>query len=189
VTLCTEQRICFLGRVVSGEMCLSPAGEMVDTVWGNLGRYYPGVSVDAYVVMPNHVHGIIVLSGMETGNGERVGRADRHGGTVPTDGTGGTNPTEGTVGMGGAMSGRRPSLSTVMQRFKSFTTYEYGKGVRSSGWPRYPGRLWQHRFHEHVIRNERELNGMREYIANNPLQWHLDRENPERLQQVRSERG
>jgi hypothetical protein len=104
-----------------------------------------------------------------------LGQVDRHGATVPTE------CAVSTAGIFGETRQEPISLSTVMQRFKSFTTYEYGKGVRSSGWPRYPGRLWQHRFYEHVIRNERELDALREYIANNPLKWHLDRENPDRV--------
>jgi putative transposase len=89
--------------------------------------------------MPNHIHGILVLGDT---------REDRDGATVPT-------PTL--------------SLSTVIQRFKTFTMHEYGNGVATEGWPRYPERLWQHRFHDHVIRNERDLTTLREYIANNVL--------------------
>jgi len=110
--------------------------------------------------MPNHLHGILVLG--EGGKEDRDG-ADRDGATVPTVPSGGM------------------SLSTVIQRFKTFTMHEYGKGVATQCWPRYPGRLWQHRFYEHVIRTERELNAIQEYIANNPLQWQLDQENPDRV--------
>ncbi len=58
-------------------------------------------------------------------------------------------------------------LPTVIQRFKTFMAQQCGTGVASSGWPRYPTRWWQHRFHEHVIRTERELTAIREYIVNN----------------------
>jgi REP element-mobilizing transposase RayT len=135
---------------------------MVADVWGGLDQYYP-VEVDAFVVMPNHVHGILVLN--ESLKADGAGRADRHRGAVPTE---------------TRMRGVSMSLSTIMQRFKTYTMYEYGKGVREQGWQRYPGRLWQQRFHEHVIRNERDLSAIREYIRNNPLQWELDRENPDR---------
>jgi REP element-mobilizing transposase RayT len=124
---------------------------MVAKVWSGLGLHYP-VGVDAFVVMPNHVHGILVLG--------QHGNADRDGAAVPTPAL---------------------SLSTVVQRFKTFTMHEYGRGVTSQGWPRYPGRLWQQRFHDHIVRDERDLAAIREYIANNPLRWRLDRENPERL--------
>jgi putative transposase len=112
--------------------------------------------VDAFVVMPNHVHGVLVLGE------DRVGDADRR------------RRRRGTV--------RTPSLSlsTIVQRFKTFTMHEYGCGVASQGWPRYPGRLWQQRFYGHMVRSERDLAAIREYIANNPLHWQLERENPER---------
>jgi REP element-mobilizing transposase RayT len=123
---------------------------MVATVWSQLDRFYP-VELDAFVVMPNHLHGILLL-------GEAAG-ADRDRSPVPPPAL---------------------SLSTVIQRFKTFTSHSYGRGVEREGWPRYPGRLWQQRFHDHVIRNERALAAIREYIANNPLHWQMDRENPDR---------
>jgi REP element-mobilizing transposase RayT len=151
VTLCIEQRQSLLGRITDGQIHLSPAGTMVAGVWSRLAQYYP-VEGDAFVVMPNHLHGILVL--------EEGARGERDGVTVPTSSM---------------------SLSTIIQRFKTFTMHEYGHGVATGEWPRYQGRLWQHRFHEHVVRNERDLDAIREYIANNPRQWQMDRENPERV--------
>lgn len=58
------------------------------------------------------------------------------------------------------------------------TTNEYIRGVKEFGWPRFPNRLWQHNYYEHIIRNEGELSRIRRYIAENPLKWALDRENP-----------
>ncbi len=58
------------------------------------------------------------------------------------------------------------------------TTKRYADGVKQLGWPPFPGRLWQRNYYEHIIRDEESLNRIREYIANNPLQWDLDRENP-----------
>ncbi len=148
VTVCVEQRLPLLGRIVEDEVQLSAAGEMVTRIWANLGDHYPGVSVDASIVMPNHVHGILFLSDpSETGDG-----ADKR---------------------------TALSLSTVIQRFKTYTAHRYGQGVASADWPRYPGRLWQHRFYEHVIRHDQDLQTIREYIANNPRQWALDRLNPD----------
>ena len=72
VTLCVEQRLPLLGRIIEGQMDLSPAGEMIATVWGGLDRYYP-VEVDAFVVMPTHVHGILVLG--EARKADRDGAA------------------------------------------------------------------------------------------------------------------
>jgi REP element-mobilizing transposase RayT len=70
------------------------------------------------------------------------------------------------------------SLGDVVHRFKTMTTKRYADGVKQLGWPPFRGRLWQRNYYEHIIRNEESLNRIREYIAANPLRWHLDRENP-----------
>lgn len=62
VTLCIQQRACLLGEIVQGAMRLSEAGRMVQAVWDDLPRFYPGVEIDAFVIMPNHIHGILVLT-------------------------------------------------------------------------------------------------------------------------------
>jgi len=65
-----------------------------------------------------------------------------------------------------------------MRWFKTMTTNAYIRGVRDEGRPRFEGRLWQRSCHDRIVRNETELNRLREYIATNPLRWRLDRENP-----------
>ncbi len=65
-----------------------------------------------------------------------------------------------------------------MRWFKTMTTNAYIRGVRDEGWPRFEGHLWQRSYHDRIVRNETELDHLREYIATNPLRWHLDRENP-----------
>lgn len=72
-------------------------------------------------------------------------------------------------------------MGDIIGAFKSMTTNEYIRGVRQFRWTPFPGRLWQRNYYEHIIRNEDELNRIRGYIVDNPLRWHLDRENPERV--------
>jgi len=72
---------------------------------------------------------------------------------------------------GGVQTGL--SLPDTVHRFKSMTTHQYIHGVKQSGWPPFPGRLWQ-RTLEHVVRNEPDLNRLREYIYHNPEKWALD---------------
>lgn len=67
-----------------------------------------------------------------------------------------------------------------MQWFKTMATNEYIRGVRNFGWEPFPGKLWQRNYFEHIVRREESLNRIRDYIRDNPLRWHLDRENPER---------
>jgi putative transposase len=69
-------------------------------------------------------------------------------------------------------------VGDVVRRFKTYTVHLWGEGVRAHGWEPYNGRLWQRNYYEHIIRNDRELDAIRAYIANNPAQWSVDRENP-----------
>jgi REP element-mobilizing transposase RayT len=73
------------------------------------------------------------------------------------------------------------SLPNVVHRFKSLTTSRYSYGVKQKAWLPFPGKLWQRNYYEHIIRNEYDLNEIREYILNNPLKWELDKENPQNI--------
>ena len=73
------------------------------------------------------------------------------------------------------------TLGRMLQAFKSMTTVEYIRGVKQYGWSSFPGRLWQRNYYERVIRNEDELNRVREYVAENPSNWATDKENPENI--------
>ena len=69
-------------------------------------------------------------------------------------------------------------MGRVVQAFESITTHEYVHGIKQHGWGRFNGKLWQRNYYEHVIRNDDELNRVREYIFENPARWELDRDNP-----------
>lgn len=158
VTMCTQYRASLLGAVVAGEMHPSPAGLMAQTVWNELPWAYPGIEIDAFVVMPNRVHGIVYLvpdkldeprvSGPEASVGEQ-GQAQ---GPAPTGDVGHVGATPGGCPSPEKMCSdsstiadapRRLSLPDVVHRFKTLTTTRYGDGVRRSGWPPYDRRLWQ----------------------------------------------
>lgn len=153
-------------------MVLKPAGRMVREVWDRLPSYCTGVEVDEFVVMPNHIHGIVRLQTSAVGAGHcacpdsdpaaRPGQPQRVAPTV--------------------------SLPEVIHRFKSVTTENYAAEVGRSGWKPFRGRLWQRNYYEHVIRDERSLHRIREYVRNNPLRWHLDKENVNRTGEDRFDR-
>jgi len=164
VTICTQGRACLLGDVANEEVRLSDAGKMVQEAWQALLGRLSGTELDAFVIMPNHVHGIIVIPG----RGESRIRPDDS--RQPDSGDHKDRPYGTTAG----------SLGRVIQAFKSTTTHQYVLGVRQRGWPPFRGRLWQRNYYERVIRNDRELDKIREYITTNPLKWALDRENPQR---------
>lgn len=152
VTICTQNRECIFDDVIEGQMVLNDPGKVVESVWRELPEHYPGVAVDACAVMPNHLHGIIILVG--AGPSACPHPPGQPQGVAPT-----------------------LSLTDVVQRFKSLTTAKCRKGVRDSGWQPFAGRLWQRNYWERVIRDERELDRVRQYIAENPLRWESDPEN------------
>jgi len=158
VTICTQKRECLFGEVMDGKMRLNKTGKMIKLIWDELPENYPGVNTDVFVVMPNHIHGIIVLS--------PVGATPR--GCPPPGQAQGPAPTI--------------SLPDVIHRFKSLTTTRYRQNRTRNILHSLSERLWQRNYYEHVIRNEEKLNLIRRYILYNPLQWQYDRENPEYIQ-------
>ncbi|HXF70107.1 MAG TPA: transposase [Thermoflexus sp.] len=158
ITICTQNRECLFGEVVDGEMELNDAGQMVAEQWQALPERFPHIRMDAFVVMPNHLHGIILIEPIDA-------RADR-----ATFGGHQEAPAQGA-----------PSIGVVIGAFKSLTTVLYAHGVRQFGWTPFFGRLWQRNYYEHIIRDEHSLKRIRAYILSNPSLWPLDRENPQRI--------
>ena len=160
VTVVTQGRECLFGDIVDGELRLSDAGRMVDDALVGLPLYYDIVAIDTHIVMPNHIHAIIVINA-------HVGA--------------GLVPALGFVRAGQpqrvAPTGR--SLAAIVGRFKSMTTKAYIRGVVGEAWPSFEGRVWQRNYYEHVIRNEVELQTTRCYIMNNPTRWPDDGERPD----------
>jgi REP element-mobilizing transposase RayT len=166
VTICTQERVCLFGEVVDDAMSLNDAGEMVASLWEGLPERFSGIEIDAFVVMPNHLHGIVVLPD------ERA--ATRAAPTIDVSGVG--------APLVGARSHKNiPTLGTIIGAFKSIATVGYMRGVKSAGWPTFRRRLWQRNYYEHVIRDEAALDRLRHYIDENPLRWAFDEENPDKM--------
>ncbi len=166
VTICTQQRECLLGQVMNTEMEINEAGKMVQSIWHNLSIRYPYSVMDEFIVMPNHIHGIIFLQ--ELGRGDPCDRPENVG-TYDREDLG-----EYKIRPYGTLP---KTLGRIIQGFKSMTTHQYILGVKKQNWPSFPGKLWQRNYYEHVIRSEEDLNQVREYIQNNPLNWAFDPEN------------
>ncbi|ACL03715.1 conserved hypothetical protein [Desulfatibacillum aliphaticivorans] len=156
ITICTQNKACLLGQIINKRTVPSDAGKMVCKTWEEIPSRYQGVGLDAFVLMPNHIHGIIILKRKSSVHdcSQRGAESKR---------------PQGDAEM---------SLSDVVQRFKSLTTRKYIDGVKQLGWPRFNEKFWQANYYEHVIRNEESFKSIREYIANNPAQWELDKYNP-----------
>jgi putative transposase len=141
--------MCLLGEIVEGCLTHNNAGEMIAKWWRKLETKFPTVKNDAFIIMPNHIHGILFLE----------------------------NSEQSITSEKGAHAGA--PLHKVIQWFKTMTTNEYIHGVKSSGRQPFLASLWQRNFFEHVIRDEGSLNRIREYIVTNPQRWDLDAENPQ----------
>jgi REP element-mobilizing transposase RayT len=152
VTLCVEERRCLFGSVLNGVMTRNPLGEAVHSVWGGLSEHYPWVQMDQFVLMPNHLHGIVFLTGDETG--ER-----------PRD----------AIDLIELV--RRFKTFTTREHRRGVAAGHWPPLIPGR-WPE-SARLWQRGYHDRVIRDDRELAAIRAYIVNNEMQWLLDRENPE----------
>lgn len=161
VTVCVQNRECLLGDVVGDAVVRHGSGGLVQSCWEDLRQRFPGLELDAFVVMPNHVHGIIVIDPVGAG----LALPDMEG-AVTVAGAASSAPTD-NVRPGG------PTLGDIMRAFKSISAIAVNRHLGRRGQP-----LWQRNYYEHIIRDEEELNHIRDYIIHNPLQWMLDRENP-----------
>jgi len=162
-TICTYGRESLFGEIVDGIMHPNLFGQVVRSYWERIPLRASDVALDAFVVMLNHVHGIIVLTGNARCRGEALaGEVDDMPRPLPAN----ASPPHGTV---------PGSLGAIVQSWKSLTSRRINHLRGSRG-----ATLWQEGYYERIIRDENELNAIREYIAQNPVQWEMDSENPSR---------
>lgn len=155
ITLCVQDRICLFGDITDGILVLNDAGRMIEEWFFEIGHKFQDIQTDVYVVMPNHFHCIVLNVGADLrvcpDTSERPDNKGEHTGSP---------------------------LPKIVQWYKTMTTNEYIKNVKITGWKPFNRILWQRNYYEHIIRNEIDLNRIREYIRTNPLSWDDDEENP-----------
>jgi REP element-mobilizing transposase RayT len=151
VTICTKNREHFFGEIKNGKMNLSEMGEIISEEWENTEKIRKNVELGAWVIMPNHFHGILIIQ-----NDDKTVETPRRG--VSTDKLQ-RNPNHKPEWKPGC-------LGAIINQFKSVCT----KKIRTF----YPLFGWQTRFHDHIIRSEKELNRISEYIMYNPEKWEDD---------------
>lgn len=181
VTVCAHNRECLFGQLVDGQVQLNPFGVIVQEEWSQTAILRPNAGLDACVIMPNHVHGIIVLhpNRRVTSEPDCWGRWDPGGrGTLQRAPTGQHAPTGPRAPKGDPQVERfgKPTsntIPTIVRLFKSATTRRINVARATPGAP-----VWQRNYYEHVIRDEGELDRIRGYIAANPARWCDDMENP-----------
>ncbi|MFO8001473.1 MAG: transposase [Marinilabilia sp.] len=156
VTICTRGMECFFGNVVNGRMKLSAMGHIANSCWYEIPNHFPFLELGVHIVMPNHVHGIIIIN-----------KPDNDDGTV--DGTVSPEPTKPKNQFGP----QSQNLASIIRGFKI--------GVTQNARLVNPDFAWQSRYHDHIIRDQKSYQNISAYIINNPLKWNDDKFNPDKI--------
>jgi REP element-mobilizing transposase RayT len=148
VTICASQKRCIFGAVRSGKVCLNDLGEIVREEWLRIQELRPSVRLGDFEIMPNHIHGIIIIV------------------------LGKFNATPG--GLPAAPTNRHPaSLGSIVGCFKGAVTRRVRKRLNQPSL-----QVWQRDFYDHIIRDDDDWERIRAYILDNPSNWSSDPENP-----------
>jgi putative transposase len=177
VTICTEKKVCLFGQVVDNEMKVNEAGRIVEKVWNSIPDRFPNVQVDSFVVMPNHVHGVIaIMSDGRQGAASGARTNAEAGGVLKGAASSARTSAETTEGaVSGARANASPSLGKILRAFKSISAIEVNKEFGCEG-----RAVWQRNYFEHIVRDGDDLDRVRRYIVENPWHWAEDEENPEK---------
>jgi REP element-mobilizing transposase RayT len=179
VTICTLKKEFAFGEVVEGEMLLNEPGRLMEMAWHSLPNRFTSLVLDAFQVMPNHLHGVFVLPGpgLEPALAKATGALiiqpfEKRSGETRINSVGEPEKCQGTASR--PPKTRRTSMSDVVGAFKSISTIAVNKLLHRIG-----TRLLHENFYEHIIRDVGELEAIRDYIIHNPQRWLDDPENPE----------
>jgi len=181
ITICTKNREHFFGEIQHGKMELSPLGVIADILWHEIPNHASFVELGDFVVMPNHIHGILILDKPDRGNeiGTNVGMVD---GTVvrtghalslqpsqktPQQPVPDQSPIAPTIGQNRFQNIGKNTVSSIIGSYKSAVTKHANRLGFENG--------WQSRFHDHIIRNDAEYQRISDYINNNPANWSEDK--------------
>ena len=142
ITICTKDKQCYFGDVIDDKMILNELGYIVKQCWRDLPNYYNNCKLDSFIIMPNHVHGIIQI-----------------------------NYSNVEMGFKPVSTGKikRYPLSEIIRGFKTFLSRKINLNDSNINFK------WQKSYYDHIVRGEDDLNRIRNYIQNNPLNWYRDR--------------
>ncbi|MGP1382228.1 MAG: transposase [Thainema sp.] len=174
ITICTHQRECLFGDIVDGKMQLDSLGQIVAEEWLRSQNIRQEINLDAWVIMPNHIHGIVFIqdktSQQVSDNSSQVSNQPQN----PVGANGHSPLQNGHSPIQHVTPFMRPrSLSSFITGFKSTATKRINL-LRNT--PRTP--VWQRNYYEHIIRNKESLEQIRYYIQTNPANWQTDQLHP-----------
>ncbi len=176
ITICAQNRSHLFGEIVDDVMILNVAGEMVNKLWCEIINDFPHVALHEFIIMPNHIHGIIEIVGAESISAQTCMQKN----------------IDYTVGLRVEMDSQRadmesrakmesradmesaPTLGKIIQSFKRHTTLQYIEMVKNGILLRFDKRIWQRNYYEHIVRDDMDYERISTYIINNPLTWDDD---------------
>ncbi len=172
VTICVQHRKCLFGTITDGKMRLNEIGQIVVECLNHIPQHFLSVELDAYVVMPNHIHGIIAWGISLPGNPHLPDTTkDRRGFCL---GVSSRSPRPSQNALNRINETPLPSLGKIIAYFKYQSTKRINQRYNTPG-----TRLWQRNYHDHIIRDDPDLQRLREYIQINPMKWELDQLHPD----------
>ena len=175
VTVCARDKECVLGEVIDGDMRLNSIGAIVELCWLEIPKHFENAVLDVYQVMPNHVHGIVRI--LDKPRRDLINQIP----TTPNQRSNQCQPAAKRANAGvqskpewPLMKNPKQSLGKMIRSFKALATKKgHDAGFDSFG--------WQGKFYDHIIRDGRDLDRIRQYIVDNPKNWTNDDNYPENI--------
>jgi putative transposase len=159
VTICTNSREILFGNIINNTMILNELGTAVGFTWNDLPNHNPQIYLDEFVIMPNHIHGIIFINRDEPDPVVFVGAGSEPAPTAHT-----------TI----KTNHKNHGLPEIMRQFKTFSARRINEIRHTPGIP-----VWQRNYYEHIIRNWDDFYHIKKYIIDNPAKWNSDKQNPD----------
>jgi len=173
VTICTKNRELIFGVVENKNIICSPIGNIAERYWRNIPRHFLNIKLDEYCIMPNHIHGILIIEGkhdIKTPLPVGVQYKINQDHIEPLRSI---EPVRSEPQFHSFQHMVPKSIGSIIRTYKTAVT----KRCKENGFDQF---VWQRNFHDRVIRNDNELRRIQEYIKNNPANWEIDEENPGR---------
>lgn len=164
ITICCQDRVCRLGKIENGVMICNELGEIAYREWMKTAELRPQIELDAFMVMPNHIHGILKINEM---NMDTLHSPNNTGDNMG-DNMGECNSPNNTGECNSPLRSPSNTIGAIIRGYKSSVTKQFGLMG-------FDEKLWQRNYYEHIIRDEQSYQIISEYIINNPKKWADDK--------------
>lgn len=173
ITICTNKKENIFGEIINDLMVLNEKGKIIQNEWEKTNQIRPEIIIDEYIIMPDHIHGIIIISN-PVGVNRNSPQIDNNSPSVSNSPQIDNNPPNVSntpqmlenINRQNKLQSPKKTIGSIVRGFKSTTTKQINL-IRNT----YDESLWQRDYYDRIIRDEEELNAIRKYIQNNPLNW------------------